>query len=76
MSYDVTIGIPFYRSVNTIDQTLDSALSQTYESIEFLLVDDGGKDGSLAKVQNIKQHHLYLKFLHNFHYRFYMTNQF
>ena len=42
MSYDVTIGIPFYRSVNTIDQTLDSALSQTYESIEFLLIDDGG----------------------------------
>ena len=58
MSYDVTIGIPFYRSVNTIDQTLESALSQTYESIEFLLIDDGGKDGSLAKVQDIKQHHL------------------
>lgn len=57
MSYDVTIGIPFYRSVNTIDQTLDSALSQTYESIEFLLVDDGGKDGSLAKVQDIIQYH-------------------
>ena len=58
MSYDVTIGIPFYRSVDTIVQTLESALSQTYESIEFLLIDDGGKDGSLAKVQDIKQHHL------------------
>ncbi len=58
MSYDVTIGIPFYRSVDTIDQTLESALSQTYESIEFLLIDDGGKDGSLTKVQDIIQHHL------------------
>lgn len=57
MSYDVTIGIPFYRSVDTIDQTLESALSQTYESIEFLLIDDGGKDGSLAKVQDMIQYH-------------------
>lgn len=57
MEYDVTIGIPFYRSVDTIGQTLESALSQTYESIEFLLIDDAGKDGSLAIVQRLKQHH-------------------
>lgn len=57
MNYDVTIGIPFYRSVDTICQTLESALSQTYESIEFLLIDDGGEDDSLAKVQEFKQHH-------------------
>lgn len=57
MSCDVTIGIPFYRSVDTIVQTLESALSQSYESIEFLLIDDGGKDGSLAKVQDMIQFH-------------------
>ena len=57
MGYDVTIGIPFYRSVDTIDQALESALSQTYESIEFLLIDDCGKDGSLAIVQDYKQQH-------------------
>ena len=57
MSYDVTIGIPFYCSVDTIEQTLESALSQTYESIEFLLIDDGGNDGSLAKVQDMIQYH-------------------
>ena len=58
MEYDVTIGIPFYRSVDTIGQALESALSQTYESIEFLLIDDAGGDGSLAIVQSLKQHHL------------------
>lgn len=58
VEYDVTIGIPFYRSVDTIRQTLESALSQTYESIEFLLIDDAGGDGSLAIVQHLKQHHL------------------
>ena len=57
MSYDVTIGIPFYRSVDTIVQTLESALSQTYDSIEFLLIDDDGNDGSLAKVQDMIQYH-------------------
>ena len=57
MNYDVTIGIPFYRSVDTIDQTLESALSQTYESIEFLLIDDAGGDGSSVKVKDIIQHH-------------------
>lgn len=57
MSYDITIGIPFYRSVDTIVQTLESALSQTYESIEFLLIDDDGNDGSLAKVQDMIQYH-------------------
>ena len=57
MEYDVTIGIPFYRSVDTIGQTLESALSQTYKSIEFLLIDDAGKDGSLAIVQRLKRHH-------------------
>lgn len=57
MGYDVTIGIPFYRSVDTIGPTIESALSQTYESIEFLLIDDGGGDGTLAKVLNFKQRH-------------------
>lgn len=58
MEYDVTIGISFYRSVDTIGQTMESALSQTYESIEFLLIDDAGEDGSMAIVQHLKQHHL------------------
>ena len=57
MNYDVTIGIPFYCSVDTIGQTLESALSQTYDSIEFLLIDDGGEDGSLAIVQNLQKYH-------------------
>ena len=51
MNYDVTIGIPFYRSVDTIVQTLESALSQTYESIEFLLIDDSGNDGIRVALQ-------------------------
>ena len=47
MKYDVTIGIPVYKAEAYIRKTMESALSQTYPSIEFLVVDDGGGDGSV-----------------------------
>lgn len=57
MKYDVTIGIPVYKSELYIRQTLESALAQKYPSIEFLLIDDAGGDGSLAIIQEIQQTH-------------------
>ena len=57
MKYDVTIGIPVYRSEAYIRRALESALNQTYPSIEFLLIDDAGGDGSLAIMQEIQQTH-------------------
>ena len=53
--YDVTIGIPVYKSVDYIRRALESALAQTYSSIEFLIVDDAGYDGSIDVVQSIKE---------------------
>jgi glycosyltransferase involved in cell wall biosynthesis len=57
MEYDVTIGIPVYKSVDYIRRALDSALAQTYSSIEFLIVDDAGHDGTIDVVQSIKETH-------------------
>jgi len=57
MKYDVTIGIPVYKSEAYIRQTLDSLLAQTYPSIEFLFVDDCGGDSSLSVIQEIKESH-------------------
>lgn len=57
MKYDVTIGIPVYKSEVYIRQALESALAQTYPSIEFLLIDDAGGDGSLTIMQEIQQTH-------------------
>lgn len=57
MKYDVTIGIPVYRSEAHIRRALESALAQTYPSIEFLLIDDAGCDGSLDIIQEIQQVH-------------------
>lgn len=57
MKYDVTIGIPIYQSVNYIRRTMESALSQSYPSIEFLIVDDYGNDGSMEIVRELQQTH-------------------
>ncbi len=57
MKYDVTIGIPVYKSVDYIQRSLASALDQTFPSIEFLIIDDGGNDGSIDIVERIKAEH-------------------
>ena len=57
MQYEVTIGIPVYRAVDYIRQTMESALGQSFPSIEFLIVDDCGEDGSIAVVEELQQKH-------------------
>ncbi len=57
MNYDVTIGIPVYQSVDCIKQSMESALSQSYSSIEFLIVDDAGRDGSIDIIRDLQASH-------------------
>lgn len=55
MSYEVTIGIPVYNAEKYIRRTMDSALAQTFASIEFLILDDGCTDLSIAIVKEYQQ---------------------
>lgn len=57
MKYDVTIGIPVYKSVDCIKQSIESALFQSYSSIEFLIVDDAGLDGSIDIIRDLQASH-------------------
>lgn len=57
MQYEVTIGIPVYRAVDYIKQTMESALCQTYPNIEFLVLDDCGGDGSIEIVKKMQLEH-------------------
>ena len=57
MLYDVTIGIPVFQAVDYISDTIQSALSQTFTNIEFLIVDDCGEDGSIDIVKRYKKEH-------------------
>ena len=55
--YEVTIGIPVYNVEKYIRRTMDSALAQTFPSIEFLVLDDCGADSSIAIVREYQQNH-------------------
>ena len=57
MKYDVTIGIPIYNVEPYIARSLESALAQTYPSIEFLLVDDFSSDLSAHIVRQFQINH-------------------
>ena len=57
MKYDVTIGIPMYNVESFIERTMKSALSQTYQSIEYLVLDDGSDDRTLEVVLKLQANH-------------------
>ena len=57
MKYDVTIGVPIYNVEPYIARSLESALAQTYPSIEFLLVDDFSSDLSADIVRRFQINH-------------------
>ena len=57
MNYEVTIGVPVYKSAPYVRRALMSALEQTYPSIEFLVIDDCGDDGSMAIIHELARTH-------------------
>lgn len=67
MNYEVTIGIPVYNVEKYIRQTLDSALAQVFDNIEFLICDDCGMDSSMDIVKEYQQTHPRGKDIHVVH---------
>ena len=55
--YKVTLSMPIYNVAPYVERALLSALNQTFESIEFLLVDDRGTDNSMDIVRRIIKDH-------------------
>lgn len=51
----VSIIIPVYNSEKYIGQCIDSFLSQTYQNIELILIDDGSKDNSLSILKSYQE---------------------
>lgn len=57
MSYKVTIVIPIYNVELFIERCLLSAFNQSFESIEYLLIDDKGSDKSIEIAKKIVESH-------------------
>ncbi len=55
--YKVTLAVPIYNVARFVEASLLSALNQTYQNIEFLIVDDRGTDGSMDIVRKVVLSH-------------------
>jgi len=56
----ISIVVPAYNSETTIAETLESAVSQTHENLEILVIDDGSTDRTAAIVEQLSDPRLTL----------------
>ncbi len=50
----VSVLIPAYNHENFVQDTIKSIINQTYKNIELIVVDDGSKDNTWAKIQEME----------------------
>lgn len=53
----VSVIIASYNHATYIEQSIESVLAQTYPNIELLVVDDGSKDDSVQRIQQLQEKH-------------------
>lgn len=54
----ISVIVPCYNCENTINQTLQSIENQSYKNIEIILIDDGSRDDTLLKLNELKKNSL------------------
>ena len=65
MKYDkfypkVSIVIPVYNGSNYLSEAIDSALAQTYQNTEIIVVNDGSTDRTAAEIEALNLRHVRL----------------
>lgn len=50
----VSVLIPAYNHEDYVQETIKSIINQTYQNIELLIIDDGSKDNTWEKIQEMK----------------------
>jgi len=49
----ISVVVPLYNSCNTIERTIKSVLTQSYQNLEVMVVDDGSEDNSRAVIEKM-----------------------
>jgi glycosyltransferase involved in cell wall biosynthesis len=57
----VSIIMPVYNRVDTVQAAIESVLKQSYQNFELIIVDDGSEDGSNELIRNISDERIILK---------------
>ncbi|MBW7846175.1 MAG: glycosyltransferase family 2 protein, partial [Bacteroidia bacterium] len=50
----VSVVMPVYNAAPYLQKAVESILSQTYQNIELIIIDDGSTDDSMAFIRNYK----------------------
>lgn len=64
MSELISVIIPVYNAADTIDRCAKSLFAQTYPNYELIFVDDGSKDGSGEKLDQLGKDRKRMKVIH------------
>ena len=56
----ISIIMPSYNSENTIMNSINSVLNQTYKNIELIIVDDGSTDNTVKVIKKINDKRLHV----------------
>ena len=62
----VSIIIPVYNRQDTIMESINSVLKQSYKNMEILVIDDGSTDNTEYVVKQIKDNRIKLSFINQF----------
>ena len=55
MTHLISVIIPAYNHEKYVQETIQSIINQTYQNIELIIIDDGSKDSTWQKIQEMKQ---------------------
>ena len=61
---EFTVVIPVHNAENTISETLESVLNQTYKANQVIIVDDGSTDRSAELIKNMQENHLEIEYFY------------
>ena len=62
---DISVVVPVYNASNTIERCVDSIISNSYNNLEVILVEDCSVDDSLDKCKFLSEKYPNVRYIHN-----------